>query len=256
MISGKYQSFIGLCMMAFMSITQATTIPLTGGLPDLTTFSATVDYAFDDQCYADGTNSGPTFACGTKDKGTDYTVFSAADSSGILTVTGTTMSIDDNGDATFLPVSGGSYSLTANYTGAGLFDATGSTVLATGTTGDASFNSGTIVDADLFNNGFGGTDDAGIIEFEFNNVLGDFAAFGTDGGIIISFNSGANWTGSWDGLDGSGMNFWQHSFNTGNVARVDTFMNTTVIPVPGAVWLFASGLAGLVGAARKKKPVS
>lgn len=33
----------------------------------------------------------------------------------------------------------------------------------------------------------------------------------------------------------------------------ESFVNTTVVPVPAAVWLFGSGLIGLIGVARRKK---
>ena len=40
--------------------------------------------------------------------------------------------------------------------------------------------------------------------------------------------------------------------NTGPIDYTMTF-ETTVVPVPAAVWLFGSGLLGLIGVARRKK---
>ncbi len=43
------------------------------------------------------------------------------------------------------------------------------------------------------------------------------------------------------------------NFN-GDVQVWAVFSNTAVVPVPAAVWLFSSGLLGLIGIARRKKP--
>lgn len=92
---------------------------------------------------------------------------------------------------------------------------------------------------DLF--GFAGSTNTGILEFTFNTVSGvindDLGPFSA-GGIIISVSSSSmanfdvdvlttNWTG-------------------GGVADV-------FVPVPAAVWLFGSGLIGLLGVARQRR---
>ena len=42
---------------------------------------------------------------------------------------------------------------------------------------------------------------------------------------------------------------WESDANT----QINAGYGTTVIPVPAAVWLFGSGLLGLVGVARRKR---
>jgi hypothetical protein len=50
------------------------------------------------------------------------------------------------------------------------------------------------------------------------------------------------------------FNFFGFSIETENGTVVSTdIINTAVVPVPAAVWLFGSGLLGLVGIARRKK---
>lgn len=51
--------------------------------------------------------------------------------------------------------------------------------------------------------------------------------------------------------DGAGF-FNAEDANSGQLAGVWTEYNATVVPVPAAVWLFGSGLLGLVGIARRK----
>ena len=53
-----------------------------------------------------------------------------------------------------------------------------------------------------------------------------------------------------------GMNGMQHPFNDKDVLRFAWAVHSgdvSAIPVPAAVWLFGSGLIGLVGLARRKK---
>ena len=62
-----------------------------------------------------------------------------------------------------------------------------------------------------------------------------------------------------DGIGGSPMNSTAFSSFNANFditsVTVDSFVPTPVaaVPVPAAVWLFGSGLLGLVGIARRKK---
>ena len=56
--------------------------------------------------------------------------------------------------------------------------------------------------------------------------------------------------GSWNGTDDIEiMNFWPDS---GAISHVDIVGRITSVPVPAPVWLFCSGLLGLVGVARRK----
>jgi hypothetical protein len=149
-----------------------------------------------------------------------------------------------------------------------------SSLAVKGKTTVAGFNSGTLVTgtptsalAPPYNKayefGYAGTSKAGIFEFVFNNIGGDFRAYSTnDGGIIIStfnlcrgvFNittkacgtSPATPTTVWDA---QGINFWKSNF--AGTANADTF-----VPVPAALWLFGSALAGLTVVRRRKSAVS
>ncbi|MBT8121133.1 MAG: hypothetical protein KJO10_01250, partial [Gammaproteobacteria bacterium] len=51
---------------------------------------------------------------------------------------------------------------------------------------------------------------------------------------------------------GLNVNF---DIGSGNSVTVLTVDGVGVVPVPGAIWLFGSGLLGLVGMARQKKTV-
>jgi hypothetical protein len=57
------------------------------------------------------------------------------------------------------------------------------------------------------------------------------------------------------GVDtGTAFNFFGFSIESANgVVNSTDFINTAVVPVPAAVWLFGSGLLGMIGIARRKK---
>ena len=228
---------------------QAATLGVTIYTPDLATSNATLTYDFTSICSGtSGNGSSGTGECGT-DNGLNgqnkitYSTFEESLSGGLLTVTGTSMTIDAYDPSTGLDfIIGGTYTLTANFDGSGSF--VDGTVLATGTSfsGDVNFQSGTLISADLSAFGYGGTDAAGTMDFLLANITGDMAAFGDVwGGIIINTTTLSPATGNWDtgGLD------FTADFSASGVA-----VNTTV-PVPAAVWLFGSGLIGLIGLGRR-----
>jgi hypothetical protein len=67
-------------------------------------------------------------------------------------------------------------------------------------------------------------------------------------GTLIGTNAGDSFTGdaAW---------IWQYTFNIADGASASvgkTMIMETVVPVPAAVWLFGSGLLGLVGVARRR----
>ena len=61
-------------------------------------------------------------------------------------------------------------------------------------------------------------------------------------------------------LDGCGFNTNQiRGFDSNDIFRLDQivaadkFITVSAVPIPAAVWLFGSGLLGLIGVARRKK---
>jgi hypothetical protein len=65
--------------------------------------------------------------------------------------------------------------------------------------------------------------------------------------LAISTDDGTSWSGD-TSVTFLGADSYDVNFSDGSVLQVDV----TVIPVPSAVWLFGSGLLGLVGIARRK----
>ena len=82
------------------------------------------------------------------------------------------------------------------------------------------------------------------------------------GGDVSEFSTifGGNIFSSWDG-SGDGVTFGQHLDFYGTIYALDDihladhsrFTNVSAIPVPTAVWLFGSGLLGMVSIARRRK---
>jgi hypothetical protein len=124
-------------------------------------------------------------------------------------------------------------------------------------------NSGTILLANLTQFGFQGASDTGsagydhlIVDFLFDVTGGDLGAIGYGwGGLIWNgrvTNSGSDpYNTDWEAVTNP---FGQKSFNcttqgtSGCASQLDTF-----VPIPGALWLFISGILGLVGVARGRK---
>ena len=69
--------------------------------------------------------------------------------------------------------------------------------------------------------------------------------------LAISTDGGSSWSGdtSWSP---AGTDILNVTFSDGTILSVDI----KVVPVPAAVWLFGSGLLGLVGVARRKALVA
>ncbi len=148
-------------------------------------------------------------------------------------------------------INGTSYTLTAEFGGDGIFDS--GTVVITGSSfgGHPDYSGPNLLTANLTDFGFAGTGSAGVFEFTFDNATGDMSAFGTQGGIIVSTfdlaGSGISAGVQWDPLANGNPSFFSTDFS-GNVGSADTF-----VPVPAAVWLFGSGLLGLMGLRRRDK---
>jgi hypothetical protein len=75
-----------------------------------------------------------------------------------------------------------------------------------------------------------------------------------NGSIGFTLNPGDEFF-VWAGLEAGGIrNGFGDAFNTLSMSfSDDTGISASVIPVPAAVWLFGSGLIGLIGIARRKK---
>ncbi len=82
-----------------------------------------------------------------------------------------------------------------------------------------------------------------------NEAAATLTLTGSDNFILgISMDGGASWSGD-TSVTLIGANSYAVGFINGTVLEVDV----QVIPVPAAVWLFGSGLLGLVGIARRRK---
>ena len=237
---GGIAAVMALLMALVSPAVHAVGLNLTPVYPDVTTFGTTMTNTWTpEQCFR---SNGNPVDCSSGQVDPSKTIAA----SGVFTIAGTTMVLTDG--STFFPVSGGNYNLTANFDSSGIF--TGGTLLATGTTSDPAWQSGTIISAGLTAFGFSGNGSAGTFEFEFNDpaMTGDMAAYwgGYSGVIASTTNMSPAYTGDWDPSLNNNPNFWMQSFSaTGNV---DTF-----VPVPAAVWLFGSGLVGLAGFARRRR---
>lgn len=126
------------------------------------------------------------------------------------------------------------YSLTASLDGSGSLN-TGSLLIQDGA-------SSTQLSGDL--TAFGYLDDTvgnhDVFEFTFDVTGGALAGdYGSLGGIIIVTNSSS----------------FSGDFGTAFAATSQSADTFAAVPLPAAVWLFGSGLLGLVAAARKRRHV-
>jgi hypothetical protein len=132
-----------------------------------------------------------------------------------------------------------------NFSNGGTIDIIGG-VADAGIAGDStllsgSFNSASVTDigGGIFNFKIAG---ASFLDIKHPDLL---AYFGLpegsyQGGLNISFNTIG-------GIPNTGEAFTSDTLFSGDV------INSPVVPVPAAVWLFGSGLLGLIGVARRKK---
>jgi len=97
-------------------------------------------------------------------------------------------------------------------------------------------------------------DVAGTIEMDLT------AWFANWGGFDV-YQGSANASGTWDSITGDYTLSWNSivapaacgPFGPSCEARWTLQGNASVVPVPGAFWLFGSGLIGLIGLARKRR---
>ncbi len=260
-------------LLAAAPLSQAASIGMAPTYPDLTTSSAALSYTYTKICQNSSGSSIGT--CGSGGRTIDRWDLSY----GRLTITKDGSQVLNPDGSGIVPVSntaGLNYDLTVilgfaaggtalsgillndPYSGDSLYT---SNLLATGLTSTPGFMSGTIVSGTPtsaipygFSSTFGhsGTDAAGTFEFKFNNVAGDMAAVGNNGGLIAStFNlshsqlpggGGATW-------DSKGINFWKYNFS--GTVNVDTF-----VPVPAAVWMFGSALGCMAWLRRRSASIA
>ena len=98
--------------------------------------------------------------------------------------------------------------------------------------------------------GFSGPNGVGNHIATNTTTAGTLLLTGSDN-FILGLNNGSGWMSD-SAVVSLGANAYSVTFGTGaNVIEVDVEI-VPAIPVPAAIWLFGSGLLGLVGIARRK----
>ena len=209
-------------------------------------------------------------------------------STGTLTITGSSVtssiafpdgsSAKVSGSPAPGAVTGHSYVLTANFDpGTGAFLTSGSSVtvggyvvdpggFGAGSSANSAYganwsNSGTVIKMNLVDFGFTGTPNltgTDTITFEW---LGDIIGgdlfdtglfFGPTGGVVavgdVFWGSSGSFGGSWDPSNTNDMSAFLTDFHSTSDLLVNSF-----VPVPAAIWLFGSGLLGLIGAGARRR---
>ena len=153
-----------------------------------------------------------------------------------FSASGFALELDDDGSIPSETIAGGTFDLSASIDASGLL-ASGTLDIG-GTVASLGFNSGTLLTGDLTAFGFpnAGGDP---LEFLFSVTGGDAAGLyggaGSTGGVILA--GGTGFTGDFTA-----------DFTGGGMAVADV----APVPVPAALWLFGTGLLGLVGLGRNR----
>lgn len=238
-------------LLATASPVHAALLGLVPTYPDITTNATDINYA-----YVAGAGGTLTINGSAASNLVQQTIkFSVGDFAHYICA-GTTASCNPNS----------TYSLTANFDVGGNFTGGSLSILgyvdASTASGYQAYaglaNTGTLLTANLTGFGFNGssatsTYDNLVLEFGIAAYGGDlFSAYGSGNGLRWSgrVNSGGSavYGGNWD-LQAAPMTQSFACTGTSCASTLNTF-----IPVPAAVWLFGSGLAGLMGiAARARK---
>lgn len=155
--------------------------------------------------------------------------------SGTLTAQGFALQFTGGAPESSTFISGGLFAVSASVDSAGNLvtnsNGVGGSLTIAGTINSLGYTSGTLLTGDIV--GFGFLETGDPLEFLFRVTGGDLAPiYGSLGGIILGLT----------GFDGS---FDGDFFGSNAVA------DTAVIPLPGAVWLMFSALAGLMGFRKK-----
>ena len=151
-----------------------------------------------------------------------------------FTASGFALELDDDGSVPAEAITNGTFNLNASIDASGSLSS-GSLSIG-GTVASLGFNGGTLLTGNL--TAFGFLDSGGDpLEFLFSVTGGDAAGlYGSIGGIILS--GGTGFTGD---------------FNTDFTGNGSAAADVAPVPLPAAVWLFGSGLLGLIGIVRRKK---
>ena len=157
---------------------------------------------------------------------------------GSLTASGQASTLDDDGIGPALVIDSTcctpSFVLSANVDSAG--NASGGSLTIGGTVSSLGFTSSTLLTGTLSSFGFPATG-GDPFEFVFDVTGGDAAGlFGSQFGVVLT---------------GTGLPATLFTSNFNN-ARNGQANAASIVPIPAAVWLFGSGLLGLIGVARRK----
>jgi hypothetical protein len=94
-----------------------------------------------------------------------------------------------------------------------------------------------------------GPDVAG--DYTATNINSQSLTLTSNNWFMLGVNNGSGWTGDTFSSCNSNANVCTVLFGDGTILSVDSKV-APPIPVPAAVWLFGTGLLGLVGVARRK----
>lgn len=154
----------------------------------------------------------------------------------VFTASGFALELDDDGVGASETIAGGTFDLSASIDATGLL--AGGTLAIGGTVAALGFNSGILLTGSVTAFGFpvAGGDP---LEFLFSLTGGDaaglYGGIGSTGGVLLS--GGTGFTGD----------FTADFRGTGSAVA-----DVAPIPLPAAVWLFGTGLLGLIGLGRKR----
>lgn len=102
-----------------------------------------------------------------------------------------------------------------------------------------------------------------LVDWDFTQTLSTSSGtldIGTDGQFLIAVQS-IGGSSDWIGGDPNMASVWsvptanQYAITFGEIGGFDFVVDIAPVPVPAAVWLFGSGLLGLIGLARRKTSI-